>query len=262
LGGMLQSLQNVTRRISPELADNETVAAQCGTQLEIIRRYLEKREILRFLENIRVSGERASHIVENMLSFSRRSESRKARVNLPGLLDKAVELAAHDYDLKKKFDFRRIRIDRQYAPAMAPVTCVATEIEQVVLNLLRNAAQAMGDAGQRSDPSCITLSLYQEGEFAVMVVADNGPGMDESQLKRIFEPFFTTKEVGVGTGLGLSVSYFIITNNHNGSMTAESSPGKGARFTVRLPLNEASAVNAGAMATGNEIERTEHADAR
>ena len=96
--------------------------------------------IFRFLENIRVSGERASHIVENMLNFSRSSESRKSPVDLSELLDKAVELAAHDYDLKKKFDFRHIRIVRHYEPALPPVPCAATEIEQVVFNLLRNAA--------------------------------------------------------------------------------------------------------------------------
>jgi signal transduction histidine kinase len=115
---------------------------------------------------------------------------------------------------------------------------VATEIEQVVFNLLRNAAQAMGDSGQPPEPPCITLQLRRENNSAVIEIADNGPGMDERQLNRIFEPFFTTKEVGVGTGLGLSVSYFIITNNHNGSMAAESSPGKGASFIIRLPLND------------------------
>ena len=236
LGGMLQSLQNVIRRLSPGLAANETEALACGTRLETIRCYLEKRDILRFLENIRVSGERASHIVENMLSFSRRSESRKTPVDLPELLDKAVELATHDYDLKKKFDFRHIRIVRHYEADLAPVPCVPTEIEQVVFNLLRNAAQAMGGSGQRAEPPCITLRLRRDSQFVVIEVADNGPGMDEQRLKRIFEPFFTTKEVGVGTGLGLSVSYFIITNNHNGFMSAESTPGKGASFIIRLPL--------------------------
>jgi PAS domain S-box-containing protein len=236
LGGMLQSLQNVIRRISPGLPANDKDATACGTQLETIRCYMEKREIFRFLENIRVSGERASHIVENMLSFSRRSESRKTPVNLSELLDKAIELATHDYDLKKKFDFRDIQILRQYEPALAPVPCVATEIEQVVFNLLRNAAQAMGENRQRTDPPCISLHLRQENEFAVIEIADNGPGMDDQKLKRIFEPFFTTKEVGVGTGLGLSVAYFIITNNHNGSMSAESTSGEGASFIMRLPM--------------------------
>jgi two-component system, NtrC family, sensor kinase len=238
LGGMLQSLQNVIRRLSPGLPANEAEAEACGTRLEIIRHYMEKREILRFLDNIRVSGERASHIVENMLSFSRRSESRKAPVDLSGLLDKAVELAAHDYDLKKKFDFRHIQIERRYDPDMPKVPCAATEIEQVVLNLLRNAAQAMRE-GETPVPSpCITLHLSKEPDFAVIKIADNGPGMDEARIKRIFEPFFTTKEVGVGTGLGLSVSYFIVTNNHGGAMTAESTPGEGASFIIRLPMEE------------------------
>ena len=235
LGGMLQSLQNAIRRMSPGLPANEQEARACGTDLETVRSYLEKREIFRFLENIRISGERASHIVENMLSFSRRSESRKAPVDLSELLDKAVELAAHDYDLKKKFDFRRIHIERQYEPGLPPVPCAATEIEQVIFNLLRNAAQAMRQS-RESSPPCISLRLRREKEQVVMEIADNGPGMDESHLKRIFEPFYTTKEVGVGTGLGLSVAYFIITNNHNGSMSAESSPGKGASFIIRLPL--------------------------
>ncbi len=238
LGGMLQSLQNVIRRLSPGLPANQTNAAACGIHLESIRCYLEKREIFRFLENIRVSGERASHIVENMLSFSRRSESRKVPVNMVNLLDKAVELANHDYDLKKKFDFRDIHIVRDYQPDLPPVPCVSTEIEQVILNLLRNAAQAMSDKGMPKRTPCITLHLGRENGFAVIEIADNGPGMAEAQLKRIFEPFFTTKEVGVGTGLGLSVSYFIVTNNHSGSLSAESTLGRGASFIVRLPLSD------------------------
>ena len=236
LGGMLQSLQNVIRRLSTGLPANEADATACGTQLETIRCYLERREIFRFLDNIRISGERASHIVENMLSFSRRSESHKAPVALPDLLDKAVELAAHDYDLKKKFDFRHIHIQRHYEPGLPLVPCVATEIEQVIFNLLRNAAQAMCEKTAADHVPCITLRLFREKEVAVIEVADNGPGMEDSKLKRIFEPFFTTKEVGVGTGLGLSVAYFIITNNHNGSMVAESSLGQGASFIIRLPL--------------------------
>ncbi len=252
LGGMLQNLQNVVRRMSPGLPANDADAAACGTTLATIGCYLEKREVFRFLDNIRRSGERASRIVENMLSFSRRSESRQTPVQLADLLDKTIELAAHDYDLKKKFDFRHIRIDRHYAPDMPPVPCVATEIEQVVLNLLRNAAQAMIEEGRSSEPPCIALHLGREDGFAVIRIADNGPGMDERQLKRIFEPFFTTKEVGVGTGLGLSVSYFIITNNHNGFMSAESAPGQGATFIIRLPLADpmapAPALNDGSAA--------------
>ena len=238
LGGMLQSLQNVIRRLSPDLSENERTAAACGTCLSTIRCYLDRRGIFRFLENIRVAGVGASHIVENMLSFSRRSESRRSLVHLDKLLNKVIELAAHDYDLKKKYDFRNIQIVRRYAENMVPVPCVATEIEQVAFNLLRNAAQAMNRDDRLNHSPRITIDLYREEDHAVIIIADNGPGMAKHQLKRIFEPFYTTKEIGVGTGLGLSVSYFIITYNHNGSVSAEASPGKGASFKIRMPLND------------------------
>ena len=85
-----------------------------------------------------------------------------------------------------------------------------------------------------------TLRLFRETKANMLCIEieDNGPGMDEKIRKRIFEPFFTTKPVGVGTGLGLSVSYFIITKNHSGEMSVESTPGSGAKFIIRLPLEE------------------------
>jgi signal transduction histidine kinase len=82
----------------------------------------------------------------------------------------------------------------------------------------------------------ITLRLYREDRYAVIEVEDNGPGMAEDILVRVFEPFFTTKEPGVGTGLGLSVSYMVVTQNHKGFMEAHSTPGRGAVFKVRLPI--------------------------
>ncbi len=82
------------------------------------------------------------------------------------------------------------------------------------------------------------IRCYKEGEAAVIEIEDNGPGMDRDTLKRIFEPFFTTKEVGLGTGLGLSVSYFIITEDHDGLMTVDAALGKGTLFTIKLPLHQ------------------------
>ncbi len=236
LGGILQSAQNIRRRFSPDLAKNAETAAECGTDLNALQVYLEKRSIFKFLDGIQISGRKAADIVQNMLTFSRRSESRIAPVDLAELLDKAVELATHDYDLKKKYDFRKIEIIRDYSADLPEISCVATEIEQVVLNLLRNAAHAMaGMKPPRSQPR-IWLRLRKEKDAMRIELEDNGPGMDEKVRKRIFEPFFTTKEVGDGTGLGLSVSYFIITNNHKGRMIAESEKGKGSRFIIHLPL--------------------------
>lgn len=117
------------------------------------------------------------------------------------------------------------------------VPCEGAKIQQVILNLLRNGAQAMQEANpEKNSHPCFILRLFQEKEMLVMEVEDNGPGMDEAVCRRVFEPFFTTKPPGVGTGLGLSVSYFIITQNHGGTMDVKSMPGKGTNFIIRLPL--------------------------
>ena len=235
LGAMVQSAQNILRRISPDLPENVAVARQMGIELGAVRDYLEQRRVVVFLEGIRSSGQKASEIVENMLNFSRQSESRKIPVQLTELLDRAVALAAHDYDLKKKYDFRRIKVIRDYCLDLARVPCVATEIEQVILNLLRNAAQAMAEKEAGGEVPAITLRLRQQDGMARIEVEDNGPGMTPQVLKRVFEPFYTTKGIGAGTGLGLSVSYFIVTNNHGGTMEVRSNYGKGTKFVICLP---------------------------
>jgi len=236
LSGILQSAQNIVRRLDPSLEKNNAAAVRLGVDLSQIRRYLEERGILRFIEGIRQSGERASITVSDMLHFSRPSDARMAPTALEALLDKTVALAAHDYDLRKKHDFREIEIVRDFEDHLPLVPCVATEIGQVVLNLLRNASQAFRPDGKSAPPPRIILRLRRETDHVRIEVEDNGPGMDEDTRKRVFEPFFTTKDVGVGTGLGLSVSYFIVTSHHQGTMTVESAPGQGARFTMRLPL--------------------------
>jgi signal transduction histidine kinase len=243
LSGMLQSAQNILRRVDPHLSRNREVADECGTDLARIGCYLEKRGILRFIEGIRLSGERASTTVADMLNFSRRSDSRIVPTRLEELLEKTVALAAHDYDLRKKYDFREIRIERAYEDGLPEVACMPTEIEQVLLNLLRNASQAFRSAGALTAPPRIVLRLRRDGRYVRIEVEDNGPGMDEETRKRVFEPFFTTKAVGVGTGLGLSVSYFIITSHHGGTMSVETAPGRGACFILSLPI-DASALSA------------------
>lgn len=235
LGAILQGSQNIQRRISPELVRNREVAATLGLDLELLRRYLEQRDILRFLAGIQEAGARAAKIVSDMLTFSRRSEPHLDYANLKDILETALRLAASDYDLKKKYDFKQISIQRDYDPGLERIYCDQTEIEQVILNLVKNAAQAMAESAVPRPT--ITLRTRLEPRYARIEVGDNGPGMDERTRKRVFEPFFTTKEVGVGTGLGLSVSYFIITELHRGSLSVSSEPGD-TRFCIRLPLRE------------------------
>lgn len=237
LAGILQNAQVMHNRLQPSMPRNRKVAEECGTNMEIIHEYAIKRNIDSMLTAIVDSGQRAAKIVQNMLNFSRKSESKQAPSDLADLLDKTIELASNDYDLKKKYDFRKIKINRQYQPDIPKVLCETTKIQQVFLNLLKNGAQAMTKCN--SGQPCFNLIVRSEEKWVRVDVEDNGPGMDETVRRRIFEPFFTTKEPGVGTGLGLSVSYFIITENHKGTMTVRSTPGKGTTFTIRLPAGTA-----------------------
>ncbi|HXH02056.1 MAG TPA: PAS domain S-box protein [Candidatus Competibacteraceae bacterium] len=236
LGTILQAAQNIQRRLAPDQDKNRQVAAALGLDMELMQRYLENRGIPRFLDSIREAGARAAHIVSDMLTFSRRTELRFSHADPRQLLETALRLAANDYQLSQHYDFRRIRIERDYDPELASLYCDPTEIEQVLLNLIKNAAQAMLAANVPLP--ILTLRTRRELGYASIEVIDNGPGMEESVRRRVFEPFFTTKEVGVGTGLGLSVSYFIVTEQHKGSLTVSSKPGQGARFTLLLPLEE------------------------
>jgi PAS domain S-box-containing protein len=235
LGIIIQAAQNMERRVSPGLPANRMAAEELGVDLEGINAYFEKRRIPEFIGSIRDASLRASRIIAHMLQFSRYAGTTKQSVSLAGIIEQALELAASDYDLKKKFDFRSIEIIRDYAPDMPEVPMVVVEIEQVMLNLLKNAAQAMIVNPPGRGPK-ITLRLRREERYALIEVEDNGPGMVEEVRRRAFEPFFTTKEPGMGTGLGLSVSYMIVTQNHKGLMEVESKPGKGTCFRVRLPL--------------------------
>ncbi|MBU2648929.1 cache domain-containing protein [bacterium] len=236
LGGIIQGIQNIQRRLSPDLASNHDPARELGIDLTNLQAYLERREIHSFIKGIQDSGKKAAEIISNMLQFSRKSESQMAPVNVAELIENTIEMAGKDYDLKKKYDFRNIIIAREFDSGLPPVSCNRTEIEQVLLNLLRNATQAMVE-GEQIGPPRITIRLLEDGNQVKIEVEDNGPGIEETVCSRIFEPFFTTKPVGEGTGLGLSVSYMIVTNNHNGTMEVESEMGKGTKFIVRLPLD-------------------------
>lgn len=236
LGAILHNVQNVRRRLSADLPKNLEQASDAGIDLAAVNAYLQGREIPQLLDGIQQAGARAAKIVTHMLSFSRRSTREMAPCELPALIDQAVEIAGNDFDLAIGFDFKGQNIVRQFDPALGPVPGTANELEQVLLNLLKNAAQAIHQRSDEQEPGRITLRTRLNPPWAEIQVEDNGVGMPESVRKRIFEPFFTTKEIGQGTGLGLSVSYFIITNNHKGQMEVQSSPGQGTCFTLRLPL--------------------------
>lgn len=234
LAGILQGAQNIQRRISPTIKTNVEIAKEKGCSCDKIYEYLEERGVVRMLNGIQASGERAATIVKNMLDFTRRNESGRIGCNFNQLLDGVVEIISCDYDLRKKYDFKHTKIIKDYQADLPLTTCYRIEIEQVLLNLIKNAAYAMYETSKIRAP-ILTLRTKEDGKYIIIEVEDNGPGMSSEVKRRIFEPFFTTKSPGFGTGLGLSVSFFIITQNHNGILEIESEIGKGSKFIIKIP---------------------------
>ncbi len=248
LAGMMQVANVLKIRLTDDKirANREAADAQ-GISMKMIQKFMEARNILKMLDQIRESGVRVSKIVTNMLSFSRKSDAVDGTHNLPKLLEQTVDLAGSDYDLKKKFDFRQIEILREYDENLPDVPCEVGKIQQVFLNILRNGAEAMQEEWENSGDESPDITR-KKPKFIFRIkneptlgmvrfeIEDNGPGIDEETRKRVFEPFFTTKPTGSGTGLGLSVSYFIITENHSGTMSVESVPGQGTKFIIHLPV--------------------------
>lgn len=237
LSGILHGTQNILRRISPEHEANKLDAKKYGIDLENTFKYLENREIIKFLNGIIKSGERVSSIVSNMLNFSTSENKNYKEEDLKLLIDKTINLASFDYNLKNKINFNHIEIFKNYDQDVPPVLCIKSEISQVVLNILKNAAESfIGKKIDDLEKPRIIIRLKRCNDKVKIEFDDNGKGMDESIRNRIFEPFFTTKKISSKTGLGLSVSYFIITNNHGGEIKVESIPEKGSKFTIILPV--------------------------
>ncbi len=248
LGGMIQNAQVIYNRFTKDLPANRKAANELNISLGSITDYMEKREILKLLSSIGEAGDRAAHIVENMLSFSQQSRHHFTHYNLSDLLDKTIELAENDYNLKQKYDFKKIAITREYEQSIPEVQCEGSTIQQVFFNILRNGAEAMAESKTQMEETQESESPYPKNKFILRIkeenglacieIEDNGPGMEEDIRRRIFDPFFTTKPIGVGSGLGLSVSYFIITENHGGEINVRSEPGKGTTFIIRLPFEK------------------------
>jgi PAS domain S-box-containing protein len=238
LAGMIQNAELMIRRLTDtQLQANRQAAEEVGLDMEAMKRYLEKRSIPDMAQTIKTSGSRMADIVRNMLGFVRKSDARQVSSHsMADLLDKTLELAETDFDLKKHYDFKKIKIKKEYEPQIPLVLCEAAKIQQVFLNLLSNGAQAMQAAGVKDPVFILRVGFDRQKNMVFAEIEDNGPGIDEQTRKRIFEPFFTTKPVGVGTGLGLSISYFIITKDHGGEISVESSLSSGTKFIVRLPL--------------------------
>lgn len=241
ISAIVQNVQNIQRRINPELSANQTQAEKNQVDLVAMNQYLKDRRILSFLNHISESGLRASRLVANMLQFSRASDLSLQPCLIIEVLEKAINIALTDsqlHDVKGNFE---LNFDQDFQAPGAVVNGVFTELEQVILNLIKNAAFAINERRltlNDIDEGIINIHQSIEGHQCIIRISDNGIGMRVATRKKIFEPFFTTKDVGAGTGLGLSVSYFIVNSHHKGQMMVDSEFGIGSEFTISLPLHQ------------------------
>ena len=174
------------------------------------------------LTDCREGAQRICDVVKNLRLFSRLDEAELKKIDIHEGLDSTIRLLSRYYSSGK------IVLRRDYAD-LPMVNCYAGQLNQVWMNLLGNAAQALNNQGE------VSVSTRIDDDWISVVISDTGSGIIEEDLPRIFDPFFTTKPVGEGTGLGLSISYGIIVR-HGGAITVKSEVGSGTSFTVKIPI--------------------------
>lgn len=198
-------------------------------------------DLPRLINSMKVGSDRIKQIVASLRNFSRMDESEMKAVNLHDGIDSTLMILQNR--LKAKPDSPEIQVIKDYAD-LPPVECYAGQLNQVFMNILSNAIDAIDERDRqlsaealRQDPSEIRISTQQVGSDWVRIsILNSGSAIPPELQQRLFEPFFTTKPVGKGTGLGLSISYNIVTEKHNGQLKCVSLPEKGTEFVIEIPL--------------------------
>lgn len=206
-------------------ADDAT-AAQCTGRLDDALAAFDPTlcgDLTSLLDDTLHGVHQIADLVASLKDYSRIDQARSENVDLHGLVESALRIGGH---LLRRRD---VQVRRQFGD-VPPVTCAPAQINQVLLNLIGNAAQAI-----EHDRGIIAVRTQVSGGYALIAVQDNGKGIPADVLPRVFEPFFTTKPVGQGTGLGLSICQQIV-QAHGGRIAATSTPGVGTRFVVALPI--------------------------
>jgi PAS domain S-box-containing protein len=239
LGVMVQSAQVLQMAFDLQRPRTREYLQTCGVDPDGLARYLQERDITEYLEGIRTAGSRAAKIVSDLLSFTHRGPSKAAPRDLNALVERSLNLAVANYDVEETYDFSDIELVRELASDLPKVFCDGQQIQQVVLNLVYNAVQAIVKKADRDDDyqPRLTLRTCQSPDplYVRLEVEDNGPGIPEAVRPRLFEPFFTTREVGEGTGLGLWLCWSIVVERHNGRIWLDPATGDSCRFVIELP---------------------------
>jgi signal transduction histidine kinase len=195
-------------------------------------------DVVQNIEKINHHGQRAADIVKGMLQHSRSSSGVKEPTDINALCDEYLRLSYHG--LRAKDKSFNAEFATKFDTALAAINVVPQDIGRVILNLINNAFYAVNERQKNEKDSGykprVTLTTKKQADQVVIEVADNGTGMPEQIKEKIFQPFFTTKPTGEGTGLGLSLSYDIVTKGHGGTIEVETTEGIGTKFIISLPV--------------------------
>ena len=225
-----------TGHVSPELVAEVSEAA-AAADIE----FLEE-EIPRALSQSREGIGRVAKIVRAMKEFSHPGSSERRPIDLNRAIESTITVASNEWKYVAE-------METELDPNLPLVPCLAGELNQVVLNIIVNAAHALADNQAEvghDDKGLIRIRTHcEESRWVLIEISDDGPGMPENVRSRVFDPFFTTKEVGRGTGQGLAIAHSVVVDKHGGTIEVQSEIGRGTTFQIRLPIGDRENTTAG-----------------
>jgi signal transduction histidine kinase len=195
-------------------------------------------DLPKVMSSMQMGSNRIREIVKSMGNFSRTDNSNMSLCDLQDSIDSTVLILRNR--LNSQIDRRDIQVVKNYGK-LPLVECYSGQLNQVFMNLISNAIDALDEAAQNQPNAALKIYIgteLAESDRVRVRIADTGAGMTAQTKERMFEQFFTTKEIGKGTGLGLSIVYKILVENHRGTLRCESEPGKGTEFIIELPIQQ------------------------
>lgn len=225
-------LLNLVELYQHHVSDPPTVIC---TKIEEIDLEFLTEDFSRVLQSMEIGTRRIREIVLSLRNFSRLDESEYKQADIHEGIDSTLLILQHR--LKSKDNHPTIELLKEYGE-LPKIECFPGQLNQVFMNLLTNAIDAIEDAvlktGQPASPQITIRTTCLDAEWIRISIADNGFGIPEAVKAKLFDPFFTTKSIGKGTGLGLSISYQIVTERHQGKLYCNSTPGQGTEFVIEV----------------------------
>jgi two-component system NtrC family sensor kinase len=262
MAGIAHEINNPINFINGNIAPAQEYIADLMTFLELYREchpqahpkiqawmeavdveYLQE-DLPKLIASMKMGGDRIRQLVLSLRNFSRMDEAECKPVDIHEGLESTLLILQHR--LKARPNHPNIQVVRDYGQ-LPPVECYPSQLNQVVMNLIANAIDALEERDQQrsaaeseANPSTITIRTEEVSHQAIAIrISDNGSGIPDDCRAKLFEPFFTTKPIGKGTGLGLSISHQIITEKHGGKLYCHSTPGQGSEFVIEIPMQQA-----------------------